>query len=119
MSSVANSRFLQCFIQCSPCQDIRQRLSIGRATVNVRAWVDVGGDFAGRFVEYIRRRFFADENFLDPTLSPRFVADARQSNARVGNLILCERQRRGDADDGEVAEAPRKLDKRRAGTCRY
>ena len=63
-------------------------------------------------------RLLADEHFFDPALTPRFVADARQSNARVGNLLLVAHQQDRDADDGEIAEPSRELDKRRAGPCR-
>ena len=73
------------------------------------------GDFHANFPEQIRRRLLADEHLFNPRLAPRFIADSRQSDPGIGNLLLVTHQQDRDADDGEIAEPSSELRKRPTG----
>ena len=91
MSSVANSSLLPRLSQSAPGQDPRERPAISRARVDIRLRVDAVAISSAALLNRSGCRFFADENFFDSALTPRFVADAGQRNSRVGNLIFRER----------------------------
>ena len=69
------------------------------------------GDFHANFPEQIRGGLLADEHLFNPRLAPWFIADSRQSDPRIGNLLLVTHQQDRDADNGEIAEPSSELRK--------
>ena len=69
------------------------------------------GDFYANFPEQIGGGLLADEHSFNTRLAPWFIADSRQSDPRIGNLLLITHQQDCDADNGEIAEPSSELGK--------
>ena len=74
--------------------------------------LDAGCDFTGHFGKDTRIPLLANELLFEFPLPPGLVADPRQGDPGIGNLLIIRNQEHRHTDDGKIAKPPGELGKR-------